>query len=211
MKKILKISFSLMLLAIAIVFIGCEGKSMNDGSEYLADHPYDSLDRPDWTGETAYDLQIIPSKITIPLRGDFQLSVTGGAEPYGDWVVTIPDLGSVSSSGKYTAGRHNTGENTVSITDASGKTVSMTVIVSSGIESYPLRIIPENITIPSSESFQLYVTGGRPPYGDWMVTIPALGSVSSSGRYTSSSATGTNIVSITDASGKTVSMTVVVQ
>ncbi|MDA3797997.1 MAG: hypothetical protein PF692_02840, partial [Kiritimatiellae bacterium] len=158
MKKILKISFSLMLLAIAIVFIGCEGKNLDDGSDYLADHPYDSLDRPEWTGETAYELQILPSEIGMPRGESFQLYVTGGVKPYGKWIVTIPDLGSVSSSGVYTAGRHDTGTNLVSITDASGKTVSMTVVVSTGEQSYDydFRIIPEEITIPRNESFQLY-------------------------------------------------------
>jgi len=129
MRKILNITFGVVLMTTIIIFIGCEGKSIDDGSDYLAENPYESLDHIELTGETAYDLQIIPETITMPRGESFQLYVTGGAEPYGTWMITIPDLGYVSKSGLYTAGRNYTGTNTVSITDATGKTVSMTVVV----------------------------------------------------------------------------------
>jgi hypothetical protein len=129
MKKILNITFGFVLLTMAIAFIGCESDSIDDGSDYLADNPYESLDHIELTGETAYDLQIIPDTMTLPRGESFQLYVTGGVEPYGSWINTVPDLGYVSKSGLYTAGKHYSGTNTVSITDASGETVSMTVIV----------------------------------------------------------------------------------
>ncbi len=129
MIKILNIMLGVVGMATLIVFIGCEGKSIDDGNDYLADNPYKSLDHPDFTGKTAYDLRIIPDTMIMPRGESFQLYVTGGAEPYGKWIVTIPDLGYVSKHGVYTAGKNYTGTNTVSITDATGKTVSMTVIV----------------------------------------------------------------------------------
>jgi len=129
MRRILNIMFGVVLMTTIIIFIGCEGKSIDDGGDYLAENSYQSVDHPGFTGQTAYDLQIIPLEITISQRDSFQLYVTGGAEPYGHWIVTIPDLGSVSKYGVYTAGRHYTGTNIVSITDATGKTASMTVIV----------------------------------------------------------------------------------
>jgi len=129
MIKILNIMLGFVGMATIIVFIGCEGKSIDDGSDYLAGNPYQSLDHPDFTGKTAYDLQIIPDTMVLPRGESFQLYVTGGAEPYGKWIVTIPDLGYVSKSDLYIADKNNTGTNIVSITDATGKTVSMTVIV----------------------------------------------------------------------------------
>ena len=129
MIKILKIMIGFFLITTIIVFIGCEGKSLDDGSDYLAENPYESLDHIELTGETAYELQIIPDTTTLPRGESFQLYVTGGAKPYGEWIITIPKLGYVSKSGLYTASRHYTGTTIVSITDATGKTVSMTVIV----------------------------------------------------------------------------------
>jgi len=129
MRKFLNIMFGFVLLTMAIVFIGCESDSIDDGSDYLADNPYESVDHIELTGETAYDLQIIPGTNFIFRNESLQLYVTGGTEPYGSWINARPDLGYVSKSGLYTAGETDAATNTVSITDAMGKTAIAIFVV----------------------------------------------------------------------------------
>jgi hypothetical protein len=127
MKKFFSIICGIFVLGCVIVLIGCDGDS--GYTDYMADYTYESTNRIELTGEIAYDLTVIPSSVTLVQGESVQLYVTGGAEPYGDWVVAYSKLGTVDSSDVYTASKKYTGANIVSITDAAGTTVSITITV----------------------------------------------------------------------------------
>lgn len=123
MKEIFSVLCGFFVLVGGLIFVGCD-----DNTDYMEDYSYTPLERPELTGETGYDFQIVPDEARISPKSSFQLYATGGTKPYGDWIVSVPDLGTVNSSDVYIAGKY-TGTNVVSITDASGNIASITIIV----------------------------------------------------------------------------------
>ncbi len=82
-----------------------------------------------------------------------------------------------------------------------------------------LAITPSDFTLTTASTdpadlagakIQFIVTGGTPPYGQWRVSTPWLGTINTyTGEYTASGGgTGDNTISITDSAGNIATVTV---
>jgi len=72
-----------------------------------------------------------------------------------------------------------------------------------------LQIVPQQVTLAAEGGgtvagmvVHFIVEGGKPPYGEWKVSLPQLGSINPrTGVYVAASGQGKNVVSIADSAG----------
>lgn len=143
-------------------------------------------------------LQISPSSKVLAVNNSFSLSAVGGVPPY----VYSTDLGTIDSdSGFYTA-PSSAGLAIVTVSDFLGNISHATVVINSALE-----ISPISKTLAVNNSFTVSTSGGVGSY-----TYSAINGVinPTSGFYTAPSASGLDVITVTDAFGNTASSTIVV-
>jgi hypothetical protein len=182
-----------------LVYIGCEDEPSDDGLDSFFDNnPYIS------------DPRVSPSALTIAPIETFvtsvgeqiNYSVVGGDSPYS-WDVAKSSVGSIrelsdDSMAIYTVAIVE--DNNVIVADRNGQAAIATILRTS---RETLRIIPNSFSFsnaPPGATVQFTAAGGAPPYKDWTVSVPTLGTVNQSGLYTVQSATasGNNTLSVRD-------------
>lgn len=180
------------------------------GCESSVDEP--STDGTQIGGPT-YDgsgFGVMPGEVKLPAAysSTVQFEALNGREPY-TWRVSRSDLGSISASGLYTSSAR-AGENTITVSDGSGRSVRAKVIQETPVSSV-LNITPAVTTLDSGviNNVNFVGNGGVPPYS-WSVTEARLGTVNTSGRYQNNlDENGSNYVVLRDSNGSTVTALVI--
>ncbi len=206
-------SLAIVCAAVLLVFSGCEGTTSDDNSgvaAYLAAHPYTSASR-----DTPLDpkLAISPLSATISIVGQsVAFAVSGGTGNYF-WGVSDETYGSVVSKGAnsaiYTCLR--IGNNDVIVQDDGGHYA----VAHISPVADTMAISPSSASLAGGVlNLSFSVSGGTAPYS-WMSANTALGTVSYSASSTYiaaykavAGAYGQNIVTVTDAEGRTASATI---
>jgi hypothetical protein len=156
-------------------------------------------------------LRILPSEVTLvqpPLGDAVAFVVTGGTPPYGEWVESFPDLGTVSPGGVYSvvaSGVGAVGTNLITITDAAGDYANATV--AHVLSAEDPEIIPSTISIATNgETAYFIASGGYPPYS-WSRVYPSrghiVGSTTGSLMTYQRDSSGDQVIVLTDAAGNT--------
>jgi len=211
-----------LLLILVFAYVGCEDSPDTGGLDgYFAAHPYISDPRD---STNASDIDIDPSDTSVTHIGqEILYTVSGGRRPF-EWGVARASVGTVAAQGDdryaiYTA--LTVDDNNVIVSDRDGSAAIADITPSVTVA---LQIIPDAVTLTATETNGLplsldgsivdfQVAGGTPPYGDWNVSSPDLGTINSSGRYTVNGTwgVGKNVVSITDSAGSVATATVTLE
>lgn len=144
---------------------------------------YDSL-----TIDNAPDAIMVGETVT--------LAASGGALPYVYSVVDGASSGSIDSSSGLLTASMTPGIVKVRVTDSLSQTYEKSIEVRA-----LLALIPTTLTLAPTNTFQFSATGGVGSYTYALVS--GAGSMSSSGLYTAPASSGTAIVKVTDAGGRT--------
>lgn len=205
--------FAMPFLVMLLGLGGCEGDTDEDAAgvdAYFVEHPYSSETRED---PSAADLEVSPEDETISIIGETVVFTgKGGVEPY-TWSVSNPEYGHVdviaSSEAVYTCDK--VGNNDVIVQDYEGHSATAHI---EPVED-TMTITPSTVDLVGGAYYAAFaVSGGTSPY-IWSSGNVSMGTVSYSADtshlagYTAvAGAYGVNVVTVTDAEGRTSSATV---
>lgn len=192
---------------------GCEGDTDEDAAgvdAYFEANPYSSEARED---PGSPDLEVEPDVATISIIGETVVFTGKGGEGPYTWSVSDPDYGHVDvddwSQAIYTCDK--VGNNDVIVQDKNGCSAAAHI---TPVED-TMTISPSTVDLVGSAYYAAFaVSGGTPPYV-WSAGNVSMGTVSYSADtshlagYTAvPGAYGVNVVTVTDAEGRTASVTV---
>ncbi|NQU39037.1 MAG: hypothetical protein HQ523_03705 [Lentisphaerae bacterium] len=210
LKLAASVALALTALTALTLFIGCEDEPGVTGTDtYFDANAYQSDLRSD--GELPLLLSPIQESVTI-VGQRIAFRAKGGTRPI-TWSVSSSARGSINTVGLRTDYAlyevKAVADNSVQAIDADGR--AAVAAVRAGTDA--LRITPSSLTLlrpGAGPAGDFVVTGGVPPYSEWIETFPELGVVSLGGTYIVMTALveGTNFVSITDAAGDIATATV---
>ena len=205
-------------MAAFFVITGCESEPSTD-ADGLGN--YTSEPR---MGEGARELTISVEPSIVYAVGDaVLLSVNNGDTPFS-WSVADSSAGSIEV-------RDNTRQAvytclevipaTVLVTDSQGRSGYATILANGSPVPSSLNLSPDTVTVPSGATgrqIDFSVSGGVPPY-NWSVSVQALGSIASSGSQEQNAtytvggpgASGENVITVRDQSGRSTTATVTQQ
>jgi hypothetical protein len=155
-------------------------------------------------------LSVTPANASVAPRGRATLVASGGAPPYAFSVATNRSGASVNpSTGAYVAGTVPQVADLVTVTDANGVSVSVTMTVTAGI-----TVQPTLLKVAPGGTIQLTATGGGGSGYAWkLVDSSAGGSVDpATGLYSAAQSVPpgkSDIVEVTDGLGNTARVTIV--
>jgi hypothetical protein len=148
-------------------------------------------------------LSIAPSLVLVAPFETVSFAASGGSDPYrfrlSDDAKDGESIG--AETGLFIAGRRPGAEYQAVVEDADGETSAATIRV--GAE---LSIVPARVAVAPSGRVVFGANGGKPPYTFRMVESPSGGNVDAdAGAYSAGSvADVTDVVEVTDATGKAV-------
>jgi uncharacterized repeat protein (TIGR01451 family) len=155
-------------------------------------------------------LSVSPSSSTVPPRGSLALTASGGTAPYAFALTTNASGGTIdASSGAYNAGATPKVTDVVTVTDANGVKVTVTIAVGAGI-----AIAPSAPKVAPGATVQLVATGGAGSGYTWrLVDNSAGGAVdATTGLYTAGAkvplAGASDVVEVKDKLGNTARITI---
>ncbi len=201
-----------------LVFTGCEDEPNTDIGSYLDQNPYDSVDR---VNPSIADLKLVPESAPASIVGqEIEFRVDEGRSPF-HWTVANKDAGHMHVSADTRHAIYKVDRlipNQVIARDVEGR-YGVAEITAAGASS--LKITPSYVTLTATNdtgvirlhrsTINFRVDGGAPPYGNWMVSNPQLGTINpSTGVYTvkTDNGEGENIISISDSAGNVATATV---
>jgi hypothetical protein len=153
-------------------------------------------------------LSIAPATATVDPGLQTTFTASGGLAPYIWFLSVNASGGSISSTGVYTAGATGGVGDVVTVFDSLGASASATVTVPA-----PLTVTSGGasaVSIGSGGQLTLAVSGGSGPFTWTISSNGSGGSISSSGIYSAGPNGGTDIVTVTDSSGKSATITITV-
>jgi hypothetical protein len=163
---------------------------------------------------TSVSVSTASSSITSGKTDQATASVTGTGSYSSavSWSVSPSSIGSISSSGLFTAGASATGTATITATSTEDTTKSGTATVTVTAPAVTVSVTPTTATIGTPTQFTATASDGSTPTWDWTVTDSSggtsdAGTIGSTGLYQSPyppPASGTVIVTATSASNSAV-------
>jgi hypothetical protein len=151
---------------------------------------------------------ISPATVSLAPRAGQAFSASGGSGGGYAWsLATNASGGSISAAtGAYVAGSTGGVTDVVRVTDALGNTATRNVTVGPGVS-----ISPPFASTPPKGTVTFTAAGGSGAGYAWALTTNASGgTILSNGKYTAGSATGTDVVTLTDSLGNTATVTITV-
>lgn len=145
-------------------------------------------------------ITVTPADASMPVGGSQQFAASGGTAPYS-WTLSNTNVGSIDSSGRFTA--TNAGTSTVTATDSTGLTGTATVTV------VGMTITPADALVSVGATVQLSVSNGSAPYR-WSSSDNNVATVDATGLVRGIAA-GTATITATDAVNATATSRVSVQ
>ncbi len=148
------------------------------------------------------------STITVAPRGMATVVATGGAAPLAYTLTSNGSGGSINpTTGVYTAGANGDTTDVISVSDANGATITVTVQIGPG-----LAIAPATGTVVTGQTVALTATGGSGTDLHWtLVSSGTGGSIDpATGVYTAGPHAGMDVVRVTDSLGNTAQRTITV-
>lgn len=208
------------LAALILTCVGCEtgsedetasvGDSSGVDGYFASNPPYDGSDigEPETT-----QMSIAPSSYSISIVDQQVAFVASGGEGDYSWSLSDTANGTLTTKGANQAvySVKAIGNNSVIVQDAAGHyAIAYILPVTDSMTLTPVGL--DMLSTVTSAGFA--VSGGTPPY-TWSVANPALGTVtySSGSSYEASytrvsGAAGVNVITVTDAEGRTASATI---
>lgn len=164
------------------------------------------------TTPAAGTLSVLPAGASGSVGDTLKFNVVGGVLPYkvtntNDSIAKV--FASVDGA-SFNAVLSNVGKSDVTVIDALGTTTTITITATG--DAATLRLSPSDFEVSeqSSESYQLKVYGGTPPYVQYWSSDPSYGAVSLSGNtFTIGSVTRRCVTPLTALGVYTVTLTVV--
>jgi len=141
-----------------------------------------------------------------PPRGTLTPTVSGGAAPLMYALTTNGSGGSINATtGVYTAGALGNTSDVITVRDANGATVTVTVQVGSG-----LTIAPVAGPVQTAQQKALVASGGSGSGFVWSVVSSGSGGtvVAATGAYTAGPHAGTDVIRVTDSLGNTAQISI---
>ena len=138
---------------------------------------------------------------TSPPRGSLIIAVSGGAAPLTYALPTSGSGGSINAAtGAYTAGALGSTTDVITVRDANGATVTITVHVGPGVV-----IAPVAGPVQTAQLETLTASGGSGTGFGWTVVSSGSGGtiVAATGAYTAGAHAGTDVIQVTDSLGNT--------
>lgn len=164
------------------------------------------------TTPAAGALSVLPAGASGSVGDTLKFNVVGGVLPYkvtntNDSIAKV--FASVDGA-SFNAVLSNVGKSDVTVIDALGTTTTITITATG--DAATLRLSPSDFEVSeqSSESYQLKVYGGTPPYVQYWSSDPSYGAVTLSGNtFTIGSVTRRCVTPLTALGVYTVTLTVV--
>lgn len=157
-------------------------------------------------------LAVLPAGASGSVGDTLKFNVVGGVLPYKvtNTNDSIAKVFPSADGASFSAVLSNVGKSDVTVIDALGTTTTITITATG--DAATLRLSPSDFEVSeqSSESYQLKVYGGTPPYVQYWSSDPSYGAVSLSGNtFTIASVTRRCITPLTALGVYTVTLTVV--
>jgi hypothetical protein len=151
-------------------------------------------------------LSAVVATTTSPPRGSLTIAVSGGAPALMYALTTNGSGGSINATaGLYTAGAVGNTTDVITVNDANGATVTVTVQVGPGV-----TIAPVAGTVQTGQQVALAASGGSGTGFVWSVVSSGSGGtiVAATGAYTAGAHAGTDVIRVTDSLGNTVQLSI---
>jgi len=143
---------------------------------------------------------------TSPPRGSLTIAVSGGAAPLAYALGTNGSGGSINAAtGAYTAGALGSTTDVITVRDANGATVTVTVHVGPGV-----TVAPVAGPVQTAQLKTLVASGGSGTGFAWIIVSSGSGGtvVAATGTYTAGAHAGTDVIQVTDSLGNTAQISI---
>ncbi len=143
---------------------------------------------------------------TSPPRGSLTIAVSGGAAPLAYALGTNGSGGSINAAtGAYTAGALGSTTDVITVRDANGATVTVTVHVGPGV-----TVAPVAGPVQTAQLKTLVASGGSGTGFAWIIVSSGSGGtvVAAAGTYTAGAHAGTDVIQVTDSLGNTAQISI---
>jgi uncharacterized delta-60 repeat protein len=150
-------------------------------------------------------LSVLPSRQNLGGGANLAFVASGGVSPYT--YSLLSGDGSIGFvTGFYTAGS-NSGSSVIRVTDSIGNYVDaiLTII---GLDNSSLALSPQSIVLAPNNVFSFSASGGNAPYTYSLSS--GIGIISTDGKYTAPSISGSAVISVSDALGATATASITI-